>query len=62
MLLCSFRNAVDFGIPLINNPLLAQLYVEALGKKLLKGELEGYTEGRIPAEVRSWSEFIGSHA
>jgi carbamoyl-phosphate synthase large subunit len=56
------RNAVDFGIPLINHPLLAQLFVEAMGKKMAKGELEGYTEGRIPSEVRSWSEFIGSHA
>lgn len=56
------RNAVDFGIPLINNPLLAQLFVESLAKKLAKGELDGYHEGRIPAEVKSWSEFIGSHA
>jgi carbamoyl-phosphate synthase large subunit len=56
------RNAVDFGIPLINNPLLAQLFVEALAKKVAKGELNGYYEGRIPADVKSWSEFIGSHA
>lgn len=43
----------------INNPLLAQLYVEALGKKLLKGDLKGYQEGRIPSEVKSWSEWVG---
>ncbi|BGP12659.1 hypothetical protein JCM10213_008796 [Rhodosporidiobolus nylandii] len=59
------RNAVDFGIPLINNPLLAQLYVEALGKKMAKGEVgkaNNYQEGRIPSEVKAWSQWIGSHA
>lgn len=50
------RNAVDFGINLINNPLLAELYVKALGRKLKKGELSGYVEGRIPSEVKPWSE------
>ncbi|SCZ90614.1 BZ3500_MvSof-1268-A1-R1_Chr1-3g02101 [Microbotryum saponariae] len=53
------RNAVDFGIPCLNNPLLAQLFVEAYGKKLRKGELEGYVEGRVPNEVKPWSHFIG---
>ncbi len=55
------RNAVDFGVPLINHPLLAQIYVEALAKKIAKGELNGYQEGRIPSEVKTWSEFIGGH-
>jgi len=55
------RNAVDFGVPLIAHPLLAQIYVEALAKKMAKGELNGYTEGRIPSEVKAWSEFIGGH-
>lgn len=53
------RNAVDFGIPLINNPKLAQLWVEALAKKIPKGGLERYVEGRIPSEVRPWSDFMG---
>ncbi|SCV68592.1 BQ2448_713 [Microbotryum intermedium] len=53
------RNAVDFGIPCLNNPLLAQLFVEAYGKKLRKGELKGYVEGRVPNEVKPWSHFIG---
>ncbi|GAA6004391.1 hypothetical protein JCM10207_000703 [Rhodosporidiobolus poonsookiae] len=59
------RNAVDFGIPLINNPLLAQLYVEALAQKMKKGEVgaaNNYVEGRIPSEVEPWSKWIGSHA
>lgn len=43
------------------DPVSHRSYVEALGKKLLKGELRPYTEGRIPAEVRSWSEWIGGH-
>lgn len=55
------RNAVDFGLPLIVNPALAQLFVEAFGKKLLKGDLKGYHEGRIPKEVKPWSDWIGSH-
>ncbi|MBZ6398041.1 MAG: hypothetical protein LBF18_23825 [Pantoea sp.] len=33
------RNAVDFGVPLINNPLLADLYVQALGRKMKLGEV-----------------------
>ncbi|POY71334.1 hypothetical protein BMF94_5646 [Rhodotorula taiwanensis] len=59
------RNAVDFGVPLINNPLLADLYVQALARKMKLGEVgavSNYVEGRIPASVKSWSEFIGSHA
>lgn len=59
------RNAVDFGIPLVVNPLLAELYVQALGRKMKLGEVgavSNYVEGRVPSEVRAWSEFIGSHA
>lgn len=56
------RNAVDFGLPLVTNPLLAELWVRAYAYKLHKGELEGYVEGRVPTEVKPWSEFIGSHA
>ena len=52
-------NAVDFGLPLLNNARCAQLFVEALAKKIPEGGLKKYAEGRIPSEVRSWSEFIG---
>ncbi|GAA6036605.1 hypothetical protein JCM8097_001248 [Rhodosporidiobolus ruineniae] len=63
------RNAVDFGIPLVNNPLLADLYVQALARKMKLGEVGAkggiagnYVEGRIPSEVEPWSKWIGSHA
>jgi carbamoyl-phosphate synthase large subunit len=59
--LCN-RNAVDFGLPLLNNAQCAQLFVEALQQKLPQGGLRGYVEGRIPSEVRSWSEFVGFRA
>jgi carbamoyl-phosphate synthase large subunit len=58
----SRRNAVDFGLPLLNNARNAQLWVDALAKKIPEGGLRKYTEGRIPSEVRSWSEFIGKRA
>ncbi|KAH9834007.1 carbamoyl-phosphate synthase [Rhodofomes roseus] len=56
------RNAVDFGLPLLNNARCAQLFVEALEKKIPQGGLKKYTEGRIPSEVRSWREFVGKRA
>ncbi|KAJ7594958.1 carbamoyl-phosphate synthase [Mycena floridula] len=56
------RNAVDFGLPLINNAKNAQLFVESLAKKIPQGGLRSYTEGRIPSEVRSWREFVGKRA
>lgn len=56
------RNAVDFGLPLLNNARCAQLWVEALGKKIAQGGLTRYTEGKIPPEVRSWREFVGWRA
>jgi carbamoyl-phosphate synthase large subunit len=55
----NFRNAVDFGLPLLNNPRTAQLFVESLERKVPQGGLRRYTEGRIPSEVKSWREFIG---
>ncbi|KAE9408742.1 carbamoyl-phosphate synthase [Gymnopus androsaceus JB14] len=54
------RNAVDFGLPLLNNARNAQLFVESLARKIPQGGLKGYTEGRIPSEVKSWREFVGS--
>ena len=56
------RNAVDFGLPLLNNARCAQLFVESLAKKIPQGGLRKYTEGRIPSEVRSWREFVGKRA
>jgi carbamoyl-phosphate synthase large subunit len=56
------RNAVDFGLPLLNNARCAQLFVEALALKIPQGGLKKYVEGRIPTEVRSWREFIGVRA
>ncbi|KII95699.1 hypothetical protein PLICRDRAFT_150562 [Plicaturopsis crispa FD-325 SS-3] len=56
------RNAVDFGLPLLNNARTAQLFVESLAKKIPEGGLRNYTEGRIPSEVRSWREFVGVRA
>ncbi|OBZ69671.1 Carbamoyl-phosphate synthase arginine-specific large chain [Grifola frondosa] len=55
-------NAVDFGLPLLNNARCAQLFVESLAKKIPQGGLKKYTEGRIPSEVRSWREFVGFRA
>ncbi|KAH9942217.1 carbamoyl-phosphate synthase [Epithele typhae] len=53
------RNAVDFGLPLLNNARCAQLFVESLAKKIPEGGLRPYTEDRIPSEVKSWSQWIG---
>lgn len=58
----SFRNAVDFGLPLLNEARTAELWVEALARKIPQGGLRGYVEGRVPSEVRSWSEFVGKRA
>ena len=56
------RNAVDFGLPLLNNARTALLFVESLAKKMEEGGLRGYAEGKIPSEVRSWREFVGRRA
>ena len=56
------RNAVDFGLPLLNNAQTAKLFVESLATKIPLGGLRSYSEGRIPSEVRSWREFVGTRA
>ncbi|RDB25463.1 Carbamoyl-phosphate synthase arginine-specific large chain [Hypsizygus marmoreus] len=56
------RNAVDFGLPLLNNARTALLFVESLAEKIPLGGLRSYTEGHIPPEVRSWREFVGKRA
>jgi carbamoyl-phosphate synthase large subunit len=58
----SSRNAVDFGLPLLNNARTAQLFVASLAKKIPQGALRPYREGQIPSEVRSWKEFVGTRA
>ena len=55
------RNAVDFGFPLLNNARCAQLFVESLARKIPQGGLRKYMENRIPSEVKSWREFVGSN-
>ncbi len=50
------RSAVDFGIPLVNDGKCARLFVEAFKRK--RQELSNLN-GKIPTEVKSWSEFIG---
>jgi len=50
---------------LINNALLADLYVQALAVKMNKGEVgkaDNYRESRIPEDCKPWSHWIGSHA
>ncbi|KAK9467000.1 hypothetical protein V1512DRAFT_262869 [Lipomyces arxii] len=48
------RNAIDFAIPLFNEPKTAKLFAECLSEKLPQKR-----EGVIPAEVERWSEWIG---
>jgi carbamoyl-phosphate synthase large subunit len=60
VLISEDRNAVDFGLPLLNNPRTAQLFVESLERKMAQGGLRKYSEGRIPSEVKLWREFVGS--
>ncbi|KAJ7496913.1 hypothetical protein FB451DRAFT_1017040, partial [Mycena latifolia] len=48
------KNAVDFGLLLLNNARSAELFVESLDRKIPQVGLRSYSEGRIPSEVRSW--------
>lgn len=53
------RNAVDFGLPLINNAACAKLWCLALEHKLKQaGGLSGWEEGKLPPEVKSWREWV----
>ncbi|KAL1745025.1 hypothetical protein HDZ31DRAFT_63512 [Schizophyllum fasciatum] len=56
------RNAVDFGLPLLNDARTAELWVESLARKIPEGGLNKYDEGRIPSEVQSWAEWVGRRA
>ncbi|GMG25936.1 unnamed protein product [Ambrosiozyma monospora] len=54
------RNAIDFAIPLFNEPQTSLLFAQALSQKLpAKLANEGKDEVVIPKEVGRWSEFIG---
>ena len=54
------RNAIDFGIPLFNEPQTSMLFAECLKEKLPARIADlGKSEVVIPPEVRRWSEFIG---
>lgn len=48
------RNAIDFAIPLFNEPNTSILFAEAVAEKLPQRK-----EGVIPNEVQRWSEWIG---
>ncbi|KAK9456121.1 hypothetical protein V1511DRAFT_496606 [Dipodascopsis uninucleata] len=48
------RNAIDFAIPLFNEPNTAVLF-----SKCLKEKLPLKREGVIPSEVQRWSQWIG---
>lgn len=48
------RNAIDFAIPLFNEPRTSLLFAESVAEKLPLKQ-----EGVIPPEVHRWSEFIG---
>lgn len=55
------RAGVDAGIPLINDEKCGTLFVDALNKnEERKQELKAAgKDSSIPAEVKSWSEWVG---
>lgn len=54
------RNAIDFGIPLFNEPQTSMLFAECLKQKLPQRLVDlKKDQVVIPSEVRRWSEFIG---
>ncbi|QEL63357.1 carbamoyl-phosphate synthase arginine-specific large chain [Candidozyma auris] len=55
------RNAIDFAIPLFNEPNTSKLFAECLKAKIgdkIKFDTAPETV-EIPSEVRRWSEFLG---
>lgn len=48
------RNAIDFAIPLFNEPRTSLLFAQSVAEKLPQKQT-----GVIPHEVQRWSEFIG---
>ncbi|CAG8500058.1 11547_t:CDS:2 [Ambispora leptoticha] len=55
----SRRSAVDFGIPLVNDPKCALLFAESL--KLKREERSKLEKGELPSEIKSWAEYIGGN-
>ncbi|KAF9170660.1 carbamoyl-phosphate synthase (glutamine-hydrolyzing) cpa2 [Mortierella sp. AD011] len=54
------RAGVDSGISLINDEKCGVLFVNSLNKNVeRKAALAGEGTSKIPAEVKSWSEFVG---
>jgi len=53
------RNAIDFGIPLFNEPQTSLLFAQALVDKIDTKLNQDENNIIIPDEVRRWSEFIG---
>lgn len=54
------RNAIDFAIPLFNEPNTSVLFSQCLKEKLPEKIANAKSESVIiPSEVRRWSEFIG---
>lgn len=55
------RNAIDFAIPLFNEPNTAQLFAQCLRANIAEKAVFDETPEHVvvPAEARRWSEFIG---
>lgn len=54
------RNAIDFAIPLFNEPRTALLFVKCLKAKIAeKIKILESHDVIVPSEVRSWDEFVG---
>lgn len=57
------RQAIDFALPLFNEPQTALLFAKCLHNKIgEKIELLKDTNTKIPSEVLSWEEFLGFKA
>ena len=54
------RNAIDFAIPLFNEPQTSILFARALKAKLAeKMKVLNSNDVIVPEEVRSWEEYVG---
>ncbi|CAR29836.1 ZYRO0G18128p [Zygosaccharomyces rouxii] len=57
------RNAIDFAIPLFNEPRTSNLFAHALKEKVAeKLRVLESTDVAVPSEVRCWEEFLGFKA
>lgn len=57
------RNAIDFAIPLFNEPQTALLFAKALSAKVAE-KVNALASDKVivPSEVRTWEEFVGFRA